>query len=157
LDSPAHRGDFIVDLLEGIKVQEVYRPLSNKMVLIPESMPLEGVVHKLAETQQHYFPVIDRQQKMVGIFSSQDVRRYLYDESLWKLAVANDIMVTNVVTVTPDDDLNTALTRFTARNFDELPVVDNQEAGKILGMLRRKETIAYYNRRLIEHKQAASE
>jgi CIC family chloride channel protein len=157
LDSPAHRGDFIVDLLEGIKVQEVYRPLSNKMVLIPESMPLEGVVHKLAETQQHYFPVIDRQQKMVGIFSSQDVRRYLYDESLWKLAVANDIMVTNVVTVTPDDDLNTALTRFTARNFDELPVVDNQEPGKILGMLRRKETIAYYNRRLIEHKQAASE
>ncbi len=157
MDSPAHRGDFIVDLLEGIKVEEVYRKNADQLVKIPESMSLEEIVHKLAETQQHYFPVVDEQGRMVGIFSSEDVRSYLYDETIWRLAVARDVMVTDIVKVTPEDDLNTALQRFTALNLDELPVVDPKDPGRLLGMLRRKETIAYYNRRLMEHKRAAAE
>ena len=152
LDSPAHRGDFIVDVLEGIKVGDVYRR-DRQLVLVPESMSLDEIVHTLSRTNQHYFPVVDREGRMVGIFSSDDVRIYLYDETLWKLAVARDIMVTKIVSVTPEDDLNTALQRFTALNLDELPVLDPKDPGRLLGMLRRKETIAAYNRRLMEHKQ----
>ncbi len=62
-------------------------------------------------------------------------------------------MVTSIVTVTPEEDLNTALRKFTALNLDELPVVDSEDPGKLVGMLRRKESIAAYNRRLMEHKQ----
>lgn len=152
LESPAHRGDFIVDLLEGLKVEDVYQS-DPKMVYIPESMSLDAIVHRLAETQQHYFPVVDSENRLVGIFSSDDVRSYLYDETIWQLAVARDIMVSNIVSVTPRDDLNTALRRFTARNLDELPVLDADDPGKLLGMLGRKEVIAFYNRRLMEHKQ----
>jgi CIC family chloride channel protein len=137
LESPAHRGDFIVDLLEGIKVAEVYRRDPN-IILVPESMSLDDIVHLLARTQQQYFPVVDRGQRVVGIFSANDVRRYLYDETIWQLAVARDVMVSKVVSVTPEDDLNTALQRFTARNLDELPVFEADGKGQMLGMLRRK-------------------
>ena len=58
---------------------------------------------------------------MVGIFSDDDVRTYLYDETLWRLANARDVMTSRIVKVSPDDDLNTALQRFTALNLDELP------------------------------------
>ena len=40
-------------------------------------------------------------------------------------------------------------------NLDELPVLDSDNPGELLGMLTRRETIAFYNRRVIEHKQAA--
>jgi CIC family chloride channel protein len=156
LESPAHRGDFIIDVLEGIKVEEVYER-DRKIVFIPESMSLEDIVHKIAETHQHYFPVVDNDQRVVGIFSADDVRNYLYDETIWQLAFAGDVMVTNILGVTPDDDLNTALQRFTALNVDELPVFAPDNPGKLLGMLRQKEAIARYNRRLMEHKQAAAE
>jgi len=152
IESPAHRGDFIVDVLEGIRVAEVYQPDPN-IKFIPESMSLDDIVHTLAETQQHYFPVADEAGKMVGIFSSDDVRLYLYDETIWHLAVARDVMVTDIVSVTPEDDLNTALRRFTSLNLDELPVLDPRDSGKLLGMLRRKETIAFYNRQVLKHKQ----
>lgn len=152
LESPAHRGDFIVDVLEGLRVADAYRK-DRKLILIPESMSLDGIVHTLAKTNQHYFPVVDENEKMVGIFSSDDVRSWLYDDSIWKLAVARDVMVTNIVSVSPDDDLNTALQRFTALNLDELPVLDPEDKGKLLGMLRRKETIAAYNQSLMKHKQ----
>ena len=152
LESPAHRGEFIIDVLEGIRVEDVYRR-DRPGLLIPEWMTLDEIVHALARTHQHYFPVIDSEKRMVGIFSSDDVRSYLYDETIWKLAVARDIMVSKVVSVTPEDDLNTALQRFTQLNLDELPVLDPNDPGKLLGMLRRKETIAAYNRRLLEHQQ----
>lgn len=156
LDSPAHRGDFIVDVLEGIKVKDVYQ-LQKQMIKIPEGMALKGIVHTLAMTTQRYFPVVDEHERMVGIFSAEDVRSYLYDESIWQLAVARDVMSTKLVSVVPNDDLNTALQRFTALNLDELPVLDPEDSGHLLGMLRRKEAIAAYNRRLVESRQSAPE
>jgi len=151
VDSPAHHGDFVIDVLEGIKVADVYRK-NVKLLKIPEAMTMRGIVHSLAMTSQRYFPVVDGGGRMVGVFSAEDVRSYLYDESIWQLAVARDVMTTEIVTVVPAEDLNTALRKFTALNVDELPVVD-PDGGELLGMLRRKEAIAVYNRRLMEHKQ----
>ena len=156
LQSAAHRGDFLIDVLEGIKVRDVYRA-DRKLIPVPESMSLDGIVHTLARTTQQYFPVVDENERMVGIFSADDVRSWLYDQTIWQLAVARDVMVSEIVSVAPDDDLNTALQRFTQLNLDELPVLDPADPGRLLGMLRRKETIAAYNRRLMEHKRAAAE
>ncbi|MCA9079785.1 MAG: chloride channel protein [Planctomycetaceae bacterium] len=156
LESPAHRGDFLVDVLEGIRVEDVYNR-DDDHTLVPESATLDDIVHMLAETRQHYFPVVDANQKLIGIFSADDVRTYLYDETLWKLANARDVMNGNVVAVTPEDDLNTAMRCFTSIAIDELPVVDSHDRGRLLGTLRHKETIAAYNRRLMEFKRAAAE
>ena len=151
LQSPAHRGDFIVDVLEGMKVEDVYHQ-HRKQRLVHEGTSLNEIVHLLAETSQRYFPVVDSQQRFIGIFSAEDVRSYLYDDTIWEIANARDVMNTRVISVTPNDDLNTALTRFTALNIDELPVVAADDPHKLLGVLRRKETIAAYNRRRLEHK-----
>ena len=156
LDSKAHRGDFIIDVLEGLSVRDILRA-DRALITIPEAMTLEKIVHGLTSNHQQYFPVTDQSGKMVGIFSVEDVRSYLYDATLWKLANARAIMTSNVITVAPDDNLNDALKRFTSLNLDELPVIDPANPGILLGMLRRKETIAAYNQRLIELKQSDEE
>lgn len=156
LDSPAHRGDFLVDLLEGIRVEDVYQK-DRQLRYVHESMSLHDIVHLLAESEQQYFPVVNDAQQFIGIFSAHDVRAYLYDETIWNLANARDVMETNIVSVTPEDDLNTAMQRFTSLNVDELPVLDSEDPNRILGMLRRKETIAAYNRRMMEFKQQVRE
>lgn len=154
LDSPAHRGDFLIDVLEGIRVRDV--PCKPRQT-VPESMTLRTILQLVPGTRQNYFPVVDDANHLVGIFSTDDVRTYFYDETLWNLVVARDVMTTRLVTVTPDDDLNTAIQRFTELNLDELPVVATGDAGQLLGMLRRKDAIAIYNQRLLELKQASLE
>ncbi len=154
LESPAHRGDFLIDVLEGIRVSDV--PLKTRKP-VSESTSLHEILRMLPESAQNYFPVVDGQDRLVGIFSTNDVRSYLYDEALWKLAVARDIMTTNIICVVPDDDLNTALERFTELNLDELPVVQGDDSSALLGMLRRKDAIGVYNRRLLERKQESQE
>lgn len=153
MDSLAHRGDFIIDVLDGVKVSDVYQR-EQKITLIPEGMTLDDIVHRLADNQQHYFPVVDGDGRMVGVFSDNDVRRYLFDQTLWKLAVARDVMTDEFLSVLPNDDLNTALLRFTSHNLEELPVIDPARPGILLGMLRRREAIATYNQRLLELKSS---
>ena len=154
LESPAHRGDFLIDVLEGIKVSDVpYRQTQT----VPESMPLREILKLLPESRQNYFPVADAEDRLLGIFSTDDVRAYLYNEAIWQLAVARDVMTTRILSLTPEDDLNTALRRFTELNLDELPVLESETSGRFLGMLRRKDAIAVYNRRILERKQAALE
>jgi CIC family chloride channel protein len=55
----------------------------------------------------------------------------------------------------PEDDLNTTLQSLTSLNIDELPVVDPADSGRLLGMLSRRETIAFYNRRVMQHRKEA--
>jgi len=151
IDSPAHRGDFIVDVLEGIRVADVYQP-GRQVHLVHEGATLDEIVHMLARTTQRYFPVVNDDQQLVGIFSADDVRSYLFDDTIWEIANARDVMSSPVVAVTPEDDLNTVLRRLTALNVDELPVVPPDDSTRLIGFLRRKETIAAYNKRLLELK-----
>jgi CIC family chloride channel protein len=129
-------------------VEDVYQR-QRKLRLVHEGTSLNEIVHLLAETPQRYFPVVDEHEHLLGIFSAEDVRAYLYDDTIWEIANARDVMKSPVITVTPEDDLNTALTRFTALNIDELPVIDPDDSQRILGILRRKETINAYNQRRI--------
>jgi CIC family chloride channel protein len=154
LESPAHRGDFLIDVLEGIRVSDV--PLKTRKP-VGESTSLQDILSMLPESLYDYFPVVDAQNRLVGIFSTNDVRSYLYDEALWKLAVARDIMTSNIICVVPVDDLNTAMERFTELNLDELPVVHEDDSSALLGMLRRKDAIGVYNRQLLELKKQTQE
>jgi CIC family chloride channel protein len=156
LASPAHRGDFIYDVLEGAQVRHVFTA-ERSFEVVTESTTLDEIVHKLAETNQSYFPVVNESGEFVGIFSDTDVRSYTIDRSIWSLAIARDLMVTDILSVVLDDDLHTALRRFTTRNIDELPVVSPENPRELIGMLRRKDTIAFYNRRLTEQKNERKE
>ncbi|MDB5387300.1 MAG: clcA 1 [Planctomycetaceae bacterium] len=153
-DSPAHRGDFLVDILEGIKVKDV--PLKDRK-MVQEAATIKEILHMLAETRQHYFPVVDKNGSFVGIFSTDGVRGYLFNEAIWNVANARDVMTTRVVSVTPDDDLNTVLRRFTDLNLDELPVVAVGRPTGLLGMLRRKDVIACYNQILETYQKSTRE
>lgn len=147
IDSPAHFGDFVIDVLADIEVGEVYdrkRPVQ----LVPQDMPLSRVVRMVASSHNSYFPVVDDERHMVGIFSLHDIRAAFEGGADDRLVVAEDLAVFPVLTVKPDDDLHTALRRCTEKNIDEIPVVDPDDERRVLGMLRRKELIAAYSQRM---------
>lgn len=66
-DSPAHRGDFIVDVLEGITVGDLASQ-GHKPLLIPESLTLSNILTRIAVAEGAYYPVVNENKKMTGIF-----------------------------------------------------------------------------------------
>lgn len=149
VDSPAHQGDFVIDVLEQMHVRDVM-DLARKVDLIPEGMPLVEILRMASLSNNSYYPVVDADQKLSGIFSLRDLRAVLAGDRTGTLVVAADIATPQVITVKPDDDLHTALRRFTQKNVDYLPIVEADSPRDVVGMLSRHDVISAYHRRLSE-------
>lgn len=52
------------------------------------------------------------------------------------------------MTVTPHDDLHTALRRLTELNVDEIPVVAPDDSTRLIGLLHRRELVSAYSRQI---------
>ncbi|MFP4037627.1 MAG: CBS domain-containing protein, partial [Desulfobacteraceae bacterium] len=151
IDSNAHLGDFFVDVLGSIRVEELM-PQVRKVETVPEEMAFSAFRRVFSSTQQHYFPVVDGQGKLSGIFSINDIRSVLFNEEIGGLVLMRDIANTDIITVTPSEDLNEVMKKFTIRNLQRLPVVREDDHREFSGMLDRREVIQYYNRRVEEIK-----
>jgi len=151
VDSPAHAGDFFVDILQTFRVNDLM-PLVQKVSLIPQDMPFVAFKRYFSETKQHYFPVMDEEKRLVGIFSINDIRGVLFAPEIEQLVVMKDVGTSEIILTTPEEDLNTVLKKFTTRNIDSLPVVRADDHGILLGMLNRREVITFYNQKVDEMK-----
>jgi CIC family chloride channel protein len=155
VDSPAHSGDFFVDILQAIKVKDLMDRV-RKVDMIPESMPFAEFKKIFSESKQHYFPVMDRENRLNGIFSSTDIRGVLFSEGIGHLIRVKDICTHDIIVTSPEEDLNTVLRKFTVKNIDSLPVVRDDDHGVLIGMLRRREVISFYNEQIQEMKNRAN-
>ena len=154
IDSPAHTGEFFVDILQTIKIKDLMH-LVKKVELIPQDMTFLDFKKYFSETKQHYFPVMDQNQRLIGIFSSTDIRSVLFSSDIEHLVVMKDIGTSDIIVATQSDDLNTALQKFTIKNIDSLPVVKDDDHQILIGMLNRREVISFYNQQIQEMKNKA--
>ena len=154
IDSPAHAGDFFVDVLQAIRVKDLMHRV-KRVKLIPESMPFRDFKKYFAQTKQHYFPVMNGDGRLTGIFSSTDIRGVLFSPEIEHLVVMKDICTSDIIVTTPMDDLNSVFQKFTQKNIDSLPVVRTEDHGVLIGMLNRREVIAFYNEKIQELKGQA--
>ena len=144
VSSPAHAGDFFVDILQAIRVKNLMH-LVKKVEVIPRDMTFRDFREFFSQTKQHYFPVVDQYERLTGIFSSTDIRSVLFTRGIGQLVVMNDIATFDIILTTPSEDLNAVLQKFTIKNIDSLPVVKDDDHGILIGMLNRREVISYYN------------
>lgn len=144
VDSPAHAGEFMMDILQTIKVANL-RHLIKEVRCVNEDMPFSEFKKIFSSTKQHYFPVINSAGDFAGIFSSNDVREIIFNLHIGQLVVMKDIMVTDLISTTLSEDLNTTLLKLTQKNIDALPVVDEDDPNHLMGLIYRRDIISYYN------------
>jgi CIC family chloride channel protein len=144
VDSPAHAGEFVVDVLERLRVEQVPIRREN-LEVITESTPFSEVLPRVANSTETLFPVVDAAGRLTGVFTLRDIRLALLGSDWGPLVLATDLATRPVLTVTPQDDLHTALRRLTELNVDEIPVVDSGDPTQLIGLLHRRELVAAYS------------
>ncbi|KPA13008.1 chloride transporter, ClC family [Candidatus Magnetomorum sp. HK-1] len=147
MHSPAHSGTFFVDLLQEIHVSDLKDRIKH-VKCIPEKMLFIEFKDFFSKTKQHYFPVINESGRLSGIFSSTDIRSVLFEPDIEHLVVMKDIATVDIITTSPSDDLNSVLRKLTISNIDSLPVVEDNDKTKLIGMLNRREVISFYNQQV---------
>lgn len=144
VDSPAHVGDFSVNILDHISVREAL-PLDRQVETIPEGMRFEEILKFIVNSNQSNFPVVDGVGRLKGILSLTDMRRVMLEKDIHQLLVAKDLATLDVLTVTLEDNLTTALKKMTQAEIRELPVVSKEDSRKVISMVSRKDIIRIYH------------
>ncbi|HYG76423.1 MAG TPA: chloride channel protein [Planctomycetota bacterium] len=174
-DSPAHRGDFLVNVLAEIRVKDAVSGQTPPEMFTADT-PFTKVLERIKGSAATVFPIVDEKQCLVGIFSLGDIRQIMNEQSVGTLVVAGDLGTMNVMSVTMETNLNEALRLFTKKSLDEIPIVEslskNDDASRstisaairrprgpvgtlrVVGMLSRRDLIAAYQRRINEMQRA---
>ncbi len=147
VDSPAHAGEFVVDVLESLRVEDLM-DIARKPTVVNENTTLRRALDIVSESEGYYFPVVNKENALVGIFSLTDVRRIFQQMEVADIVIVRDFMVDRVVTTEPGDDLNTALQRLNEHGLHEIPVVEPGGTGTVIAMLTRNNLGAAYSKRL---------
>ena len=147
IDSPAHAGDFLVDVLSQIRIDDM-RDALRKPVLVNERTTLKEVLRIVADAQTSYFPVVDDDERLVGIFSLTDLRRISLEGVVEDVVIVRDFMVEDVITLTLDKSLDEVRRKMTEYHIHVIPVVEREDRGHVIGLLDRTDLGRAYDAHL---------
>jgi CIC family chloride channel protein len=146
VDSPAHIGEFQIDVLERLTVRQVMDP-DQDVTMVAPGTPFPKVLEVVAASDQHAFPVVNEHGVVEGVFSVTDVRRVMASPEVWSVLVASDLSVAaaSMAYLEVDDDLHTAVQRFTAYRHENLPVLSGPPPSDVLGLLEHHRVLQAYD------------
>jgi chloride channel protein, CIC family len=143
--SPAHQGDYVRQVLAGLRVAQFLTPGSEVPLLRPGDR-LPEIVRHLSNTNYHALPVCDADGGLLGVVSLEEVHLAAQSPHLKPLVVAADLMRGDVTPLHPDDGLDRALELFVEHDLMALPVVDGAPGKKVIGIVKRAEVSSTYLR-----------
>ncbi|HDG99033.1 MAG TPA: CBS domain-containing protein, partial [Desulfobacterales bacterium] len=119
----------------------VKNAMTTNVQTINEDMTLEQLKKFIFEKKFNSFPVLNRQGELTGIISLSDAIMAIEAE-LPPTTKAKEIATKNVVTVTEDDTLLTALKTISSGDYAVLPVTDGRNSRSLLGVISRRDIMS---------------
>ncbi len=141
-----------VTLLSSIKVKDVMR---RDFIPVRDRVNLKEFLELVINGGGgFYYPVVDSNGDMLGIISLQDMRKVLFEDYIKEVVTVGELATEEVLVLTPEDNLTTAMKHFALMDIEEIPVVAPDNRKKVVGMLRRGDVIAVYNREILRKHSA---
>jgi CIC family chloride channel protein len=139
---------------EGTAQERLLRSLTVKdfmlpdVTLYPANLPLEKVVDVFQNTRALQLYVGDEEGRLLGIVELHEVKRLLGEEQPASFVIAADL-ITEIPVVTPDDSLVEVNEKLWFRDLGQLPVVDDDETRKFLGIVTRRDVLGAFDREVL--------
>lgn len=125
-------------------------PLSlvqNDFVIVHPETTLGELVNIFRHATRNLFPVVDADNRLVGIVALDTVRDALFDDEHYTTTYVSDLMAPPVAVVSPEDSLLDTLSEMEHHDAWALPVVRD---GYYLGFLLKSTILANYRRQLLK-------
>jgi len=148
--SPAHVGEFTVNVLEEMRVLDVFEP-KEWVRSVRASASFYEVQQQLAYEDAELLPVARKDGTLVGLISLDSTKPILFEDGLEDLLIAEDLAIP-ATHVHPEDSLYDALLEFLKYPIHGILVTDQEDPNKILGVLHHRDLIQAYNNEIITRK-----
>ena len=138
------------DVMRTIRVGEV---MTRNFPTVPSTTSVEEMSNLLRDTGHHGFPVLDEKGRLFGVATLADLGRSLRSGNA-DLTVG-DITTQEPFVAYPDQTLYEVL-QATPEDYGRIPVVERQDRGCLVGVLRRHDIMKAYRERLAQIKKAGT-
>jgi CIC family chloride channel protein len=142
--SPAHQGDYVREVLAGLRVSQFVTPLPDVPVLRPGDR-VQDVIERLTGTPFQTVPVLDGEGRLLGLVTLDEALLAARTPELGPLVVAADLMRGNVTPLRPEDRVDQALELFVEQDVLALPVVAGTPQ-RVIGLVKRVDISSTYLR-----------
>jgi CIC family chloride channel protein len=141
------RAGRIDHLLQSSHVGEI---MSSEFEVIPRDAPVAKIRQIVQTSAYGDFMVIGDDGEFVGSLTFADLKGVAFDDEYDNLVKANDIARTKTPVLYANDTLEGALKVMDGSGEDVLPVVEDAEGKKVIGIVHHKAALAAYNRALLQ-------
>lgn len=119
---------------------------------VSPSMTLGDMLHKsVAKSTRNIFPVVDKENALVGIVLLDDIREFMFDTKLYKtLKVENFMHNAPEYIFYEKDSMKVVMQKFQDSSAWNLPVIKD---GKYIGFISKSKLLTAYRRELINFTQ----
>ena len=131
-----------VNLMRTIKVRDI---MKRNVETVSEELSVDELLKKMMESGHMGFPVVDRDHRLVGIVTHNDIEKVTSSQ-----AHVRDIMTTNLIVANPDDTLEEVLLKVGGRDVSHFPVVDPDDRRKLIGFLTKGDILRAYMKKKAE-------
>ncbi len=138
----SHRGE--IDLLDTVKVGDV---TSGDAVRVRPDLTLGEVQGVLDRHRLHGVPVVDGQDRLIGVIATTDIVRAGGPSDQVRVG---DVMTPRPATVTPETPVSEAMERMAVLGVGRLPVVSERAPDQLIGIFRREDAVNAYHQALAE-------
>jgi CBS-domain-containing membrane protein len=117
--------------------------MTTNVITAKKDMVLTDVIALLLRWHISAMPVVDDEDRIVGIVSEIDLVNLTFDGNARDTTV-EEIMVTDIVSFSPDTHLADLVQSFSKRHLRRVPIIDK---GKVVGIVSRRDILREMLRR----------
>ncbi len=129
-------------ILKSLIVSDVMKP---DIFIVKSNLPVPSLVSQLVENPHTVVYTTDSKGKINGVITDNEIMPIITEyDTLSKMLVANDIAKTEVTIVNESDNLDVVFKLLGKSSIHQFPVKSKE--GKIIGVIRRQDAIAAYNK-----------
>jgi len=141
------RGDYIPhdkdkQLLSGMKIKKV---IEKDLISINPNQKLSDLVKIVRKSKRNIFPVVDDDEKLVGIITLDDIRNMMFDEAVREEIVISSIMSDPPAFVSSNESMQSVMNTFEITGAWNLPVLKD---GKYIGFVSKSRIFNTYRTKL---------
>ncbi len=120
------------DVIATMHVMDV---IDDKLITIEQKAPVAKAVEYFSSNDALFYPVLDKDKHICGILTFESLKDIMGDRDSWQWLLVADVMLPVVDSTTPNESLKSVYDKMLQLKIDQMPVLDNSNSRKVLGML----------------------
>ncbi len=115
--------------------------IETGFIVLKDDETLRDFVRKVPHSKRNIFPVLDDDEKLVGVVLMENVRPIIFNRALYDNTYVNDLMISPPAIVDMNENMDSVMKKFQKTKAWNLPVTEN---GKYRGFLSKSKIFNEY-------------